>query len=59
MRYVLTKKGKETIKDFIAECVALRKEILCARKDTADDTTLPTLEDIVCDIQYEKSQLYD
>lgn len=36
---------------FITECNAKRKEILDAKLDTADDTNIPTEEDIISDIE--------
>lgn len=50
MEYVLTKEGKAVVASYIRELEAKRKEILDARMDTADDTTLPTEEDILEDI---------
>lgn len=50
IRCVLTKKGEEAVRTFIQECEAKRKEILDAGLDTADETTLPTVEDIQNDI---------
>lgn len=47
-----TKKGKEKAEAYIKELEAKRKEILDAGKDTADDTTLPTIEDILDDASY-------
>ena len=47
-----TKKGKEKVKTYIKELEAKRKEILDAGKDTADDTYIPTLEDILDDASY-------
>ena len=44
-----TEKGKEKVKAYIKELEAKRKEILDAGKDTADDTYIPTLEDILDD----------
>ncbi len=44
-----TEKGKEKVEAYIKELGAKRKEILDAGKDTADDTTLPTIEDILDD----------
>ena len=44
-----TEKGKEKVKAYIKELGAKRKEILDAGKDTADDTDIPTLEDILND----------
>lgn len=49
--YKLTEQGIEKCKKFIAECNAKRKEILDAKKDTANDTTIPTIEDIESEIQ--------
>lgn len=49
--YTLTERGIKECERFIAECTAKRKEILDARIDTADDTRLPTLEDIESDIE--------
>lgn len=48
---VLTAKGREIIDTYIQELRAKRKEILDAGKDTADDTTLPNVYDIICDIE--------
>lgn len=48
--YKLTEQGIEECKIFIRECIAKRKEILDARIDSADDTYIPTIEDIECDI---------
>lgn len=49
---ILTEKGKEKIKSYIAELEAKRKEILDAGLDTADDTNIPTEDDIICDIEF-------
>lgn len=49
--YKLTKQGIEKCEQFIAECKAKRKEILDAKIDTADDTLLPTVEDIENEIE--------
>lgn len=48
--YKLTGQGIEKCKMFITECEAKRKEILDTNKDTAEDTNIPTIEDIECDI---------
>lgn len=48
--YKLTEKGVKVCKNFIAECHAKRKEILVAGKDTADETIIPTVEDIESDL---------
>lgn len=50
MRYVFTVNGYRTAKRFIAECEAKRKEILDAGIDTADETELPTAQDILDDV---------
>lgn len=47
----LTQKGKVAVSSYLKELAAKRKEILDARKDTADDTNLPNTEDILCDIE--------
>ena len=44
-----TEKGREKVKAYIKELESKRKEILDAGKDTADDTYIPTLEDILND----------
>ena len=49
--YKLTKQGIKECERFIAECNAKRKEILDAKIDTANDTTLPTVEIIESDIE--------
>lgn len=46
----ITKQGKHAINAFISEITAKRNEILDARRDTANETTLPNMEDIICDI---------
>ena len=50
MRYVFTVNGYRTVKRFIAECAAKRKKILDAGIDTADETELPTTQDILDDV---------
>ena len=47
----LTQKGEVAVSSYLKELTAKRKEILEARKDTADDTDLPNTEDILCDIE--------
>ena len=47
MRYVFTVSGYRIAKRFIAECAAKRKEVLEAGIDTADETELPTTQDIL------------
>lgn len=49
-KIVLTERGKQAIAAYIAELKAKRKEILDAGKDTADDTELPDINDILSDI---------
>lgn len=50
MTVEFTPDGLEKVERFIRECKAKRKEILDAGKDTADNTDLPTPEDIESDI---------
>lgn len=50
--YRLTKDGKQRVSDYISELKAKRKEILDAGKDTADETELPTEQDIVADLEF-------
>ena len=52
MTPVLTKEGKETIKNFIAELTALQKEVIDAGKGTVGDTEIPTEDDILQDILF-------
>ena len=52
MVYKLTESGIETIKSYIIELKAKRKEILDAMKDTANETFIPTEEDIISDIDW-------
>lgn len=52
-KYKLTESGKEICNTFIAECEAKKKEILDAGKDTCDETHLPTISDILDDIEYQ------
>lgn len=53
MGYALTEIGKKKVEWFIRECAAKSKEILDAGFDTADETELPTVEDIVSDINWD------
>lgn len=48
--YYLTEVGEKKIKNYIKELEAKRKEILDAKKDTADETNLPTVKDVFVDI---------
>lgn len=50
--YTLTELGKREVDTYIRELKAKRKEILDARKDTADSTELPTEDDILMDIAH-------
>ncbi len=50
--YKLTEKGKREALLFIRNCKAKQKEILDAKLDTADETKLPTAEDIENDINF-------
>lgn len=49
--YRLTAKGLEKAEQYIRELIAYRKEILDAKLDTADDTPIPTIQDIESDIE--------
>lgn len=48
----LTKTGLNNVRAFLMECEAKRKELLDAKMDTADDTKIPSVEDILSDINY-------
>lgn len=50
--FELTDYGKRMVANYIRELTAKRKEILDAGKDTADETTLPTVEEIEQDINF-------
>lgn len=50
MGYIYTEEGQRKVECFINACKAKRKEILDTGKDTADETILPTLQDILDDI---------
>lgn len=52
LKYILTENGRRNAMAFIRELEAKRKEILDAGKDTADDTDIPTVEDIMYDISF-------
>lgn len=47
----LTQTGEDKVKFYIKTLELKRKEILDAGKDTADETKLPTIEDIIADIE--------
>ena len=57
MKPVLTKEGKETVKDFIANLEALQKEVLDAGKDRRGDAEIPTEEDILQDILFFEDEI--
>lgn len=50
MKYTYTPTGRLWVCHFIRECEAKRKEILDAGIDTADETDLPTAQDILDDV---------
>ena len=55
----LTQTGKHKVKFYIKTLELKRKEILDAGKDTADETKLPTIEDIIADIEaFEENEEY-
>lgn len=47
---VLTEIGRKKCNAYIEELKAKRKEILDVGKDTVNNTKLPTIDDICCDI---------
>ena len=49
--YRLTVKGLEKAEQYLRELIAYRKEILDAKLDTADDTPIPTIQDIESNIE--------
>lgn len=55
----LTAIGMRKVNDYINELVAKRKEIMDARLDTADETTLPNVEAIIDDVEaFEENDEY-
>lgn len=48
----LTPRGLTEVERYIVELKAKRKEILDADKDTAYDTSIPTMKDILSDIEW-------
>ena len=48
---VLTPLGEAEVRHYLRELAAKRKEILDAEVDTADNTNLPTEDDIISDIE--------
>ena len=51
MFYSYTTEGLEKAEKYIEELKAKRKEILDAKIDTTEDTTLPTVDDILADAE--------
>lgn len=47
----LTQTGKRKVKFYIKNLKSKRKEILDADKDTVNETKLPTIEDIIADVE--------
>lgn len=52
MRPVLTKEGKETVKNFIMNLASLQKEVVDAGKANIGDYEIPTENDILQDILF-------
>lgn len=50
MSFILTDAGRNNAESYIRELEAKRKEILDAGLDTAESTSLPTVDDILCDV---------
>lgn len=50
-KYKLTETGEKHCWDFLQICMKQRKHILAAGSDTAEKCVLPTLEDIIGDIE--------
>ena len=50
--YKLNDHGRKLAELYIADLEAKRKELLDAGKDTADDTFLPTVDEIEADIDF-------
>ena len=50
--FVLTERGKEKAAVYIREMEAKRKEILDAGLDTANETTIPSIEGIESEINF-------
>ena len=50
--YTLTEHGEKLTRNYLAELAAKRKEILDAGKDTANDTELPSREDVLLDVEF-------
>lgn len=52
MKPIFTKEGKETVKNFIMNLVALQKEVVDANKGVIGDVEIPTENDILQDILF-------
>lgn len=52
LKFKLTDGGKREAARYIRHMKVKRREILDAGKDTADDTVLPTVEDIEADVNF-------
>ena len=52
IKFALTKTGRRHVNDYIHQLQAKRKEILDAKKDTADETTIVTAKEIEEDINF-------
>lgn len=52
MSFILTDTGRKNAERYIKELEAKRKEILDAGKDSADDTPLPSVDDIIGDVNF-------
>ena len=50
--YELTKEGKRKVEEYIRDLETQRNEILNEGLDTADDTYLPTVEDVESDLNF-------
>lgn len=49
---ILTETGRRNVERYIRELESKAKEIIDAGKDTSDNTTLPTCEDIINDVKW-------
>ena len=55
----LTQTGERKVKFYIKNLKSKRKEILDADKDTANETKLPTIKDIIADVEaFEENEEY-
>ena len=50
LKYTLTEIGRRHVEEFLEECMAKRKEIVSTKMDTAYETHLPTVADILFDL---------